>query len=113
MKSEHENASDIPLRRVLHQWQVKDPLPPGFGDRVWQRIERAETGKRGNKWGSYLEQFLVGLRRPAVAGGYIAVLVLIGLGAGHWQSTVDNANTLRELGVRYVQMMDPYQRLEH
>jgi hypothetical protein len=113
MKSESSNDSDIPLRRTLNRWRVEDPLPPGFEHRVWQRIEREEVRTSESGWAHYIKTFLEGFRRPALASSYIAVLLLAGLAAGYWQSRIDNEHARRELGARYVHMMDPYQRFEH
>ena len=109
MKSENEKDVDGPLHRILRQWKVEDALPPRFGDGVWHRIELQQERKSTGVWLS-LAGFLEALRRPALASTYVAFLLLLGIGAGYWHARMDNERATQELGSRYVQMMDPYQR---
>jgi hypothetical protein len=109
MQTNDQNDLDDPLHRVLRQWQVTGSLPPRFQERVWQRIERGERHKSSPAW-VFLYRILEDLRRPALATSYIALLLLLGVGAGYWHARIDNERASHELGTRYVQMMDPYQR---
>ena len=97
------------LDRTLCQWEIHDPLPPRFQERVWQRIAREEAQASANLWtlfSSWLGQFLA---RPSMAVSYLLLLLFTGLLAGYWQARVEQTHALEELGSRYVQMMDPYQ----
>jgi hypothetical protein len=109
MQTKDPNDLDGPLHQVLQEWRVTESLPPRFQERVWQRIERRETHKSSPAW-VLLRRILQDLRRPALATSYIAFLMLLGVGAGYWHSRIDNERASHELGTRYVQMMDPYQR---
>lgn len=107
MKS--ENDFNDSLHGVLQQWKVTDSLPPRFADRVWQRIEREESAKPAGAWAFFLS-LMEELRRPAMASTYVALLLLLGVGAGYWHARMDNERASQELGARYVHLMDPYQR---
>ncbi|HWH71910.1 MAG TPA: hypothetical protein VNT26_21285 [Candidatus Sulfotelmatobacter sp.] len=100
---------DEGLHQALRAWQVNDPLPPRFGQQVWQRIAREEAqasvGFRA-RLSTWLGQMLA---RPSWAVSYVTVLLGAGLVAGYWHARLDNSHAAEELGVRYVQMLDPYQ----
>ena len=108
MKTDNSKGDDGRLHEVLRTWHVKEPLPPRFGERVWQRIERAEslpvTSLRSQVL-AWLDQVMT---RPSLAVSYVTVLLAVGLAAGYWHARLDNAQTADQLGARYVQMMDPY-----
>jgi hypothetical protein len=93
----------------LQEWKITDSLPPRFEERVWQRIQREEKGQRAGAW-AFLQRIVEDLRRPAFASSYIAFVLLLGIGAGYWQARTDNQRASHELGARYVEMIDPYQR---
>jgi hypothetical protein len=113
MTSETPNDADRRLHETLRQWEVKDSLPPGFRDRVWRRIERREAQLPAGWWSQLLAQVSQGLSRPSLAAGYVTALLLAGLLAGYWQARVENTRATERLGLRYVQMMDPYQMPRH
>ena len=48
--------------------------------------------------------------RPAVAVAYATVLLIAGVAAGYWQARNQTAHLDDELGTRYVQSVDPYQK---
>lgn len=96
------------LHRTLREWEIHEPLPPRFQERVWQRIAREEAQTSVNPWtlfSNWLGQFLA---RPSMAVSYLVLLLFTGLLAGYWQARVEQTHTLEQLGSRYVQMMDPY-----
>jgi len=98
------------LSKILQTWKVAAPLPPRFEEQVWQRIAR--VGAAPNLWLQFLNWLELALPRRAVAGAYLAILLLAGLTAGYWESR-SKANELDEiLGRRYVQMIDPFQARE-
>jgi len=113
MRPEIPNEADGRLRETLRQWKIDEPLPPGFRERVWRRIERraapTATGWRSQFW----HQLCLGLARPKLALGYVAALLLVGLLAGSWQARTENPRAAEQFGLRYVQMMDPYQMPGH
>ena len=109
MKPEIQPDSDPLLRQALHEWVVKDPLPPRFRERVWQRIAREEGPATGSLWSQFVNWVEQALARPSLAVSYVTVLLVAGLLAGHWQAQRDSARMTQELGARYVQLLDPYQ----
>ena len=109
MSLEHSSSPDPALRSALRAWQVAEPLPPRFGERVWQRIERQAAPAPGSLWRRLRERLGTALLRPTVAAMYVSVLLAGGLAAGYWHAHLDNARSAQELGTRYVQMLDPLQ----
>lgn len=102
MKEPNENT-DPQLREVLRIWQVNEPLPPRFQERVWKRIEAAEAPKHETtSWVAAL--FL----RPAFATATVTLLLLAGLSAGYLRANHDAAHWDRELSQRYVAALNPY-----
>lgn len=112
MKAETDNPE--PLRKALREWRVTAPLPPRFQERVWQKIQ--QTGASGTPaetptvWALFQAWLEAALPRPAVATAYLGVLLLAGVAAGRWQARQTTARLESELGARYVQSVDPYQR---
>jgi hypothetical protein len=104
-----ESETDPSLRKALHAWEVKDALPPRFGDQVWQRIALAEARRHAGGWTEIAAWIGRSLNRPALAVSYALVLLVAGWAGGSWHAQVDKARTTRELEARYVQLMDPYQ----
>jgi hypothetical protein len=111
MKAPHLNDNDEALSRVLHEWTVKAALPPRFQDSVWHGIKRREA--EGFSWTVFLARFATAITRPTLAGSYLAVLVLAGLLAGHWQAKSAQAHAEAQLSARYVQLVDPYRSPLH
>lgn len=108
MKPEYPNSDDSRLQTVLREWEVKEPLPPRFQQRVWQRIARADVQEPAGPWSVFIAWVSQAMARPQLAVAYVTVLMVSGLAAGYWHARVDNAQAAEQLGARYVQMMDPY-----
>ena len=106
MKPEPE--SDDALRKVLKEWRSDAPLPPRFQQRVWQRIERAQTRDVPSVWAVIAHWVGTVLPRPALAVSYVAVLLAIGVTAGWAQARQETGRVKAELGQRYVRVLDPY-----
>jgi len=103
-------ANQDKLDRVLREWRVEAPLPPRFQEQVWQRIERAEV--RAVSLAEALRAWLAAaFARPAFAVAYVSVLAVAGLALGFFQASQKSAQLERQLEARYVQALDPYQRL--
>jgi hypothetical protein len=47
---------------------------------------------------------------PAFAVAYVAALLLAGIGTGYWQTRSLTSRVEGDLGTRYVQSVDPYQK---
>ena len=108
MKPNSEPENDEPLRSVLREWRVDAPLPPQFQEQVWQRIERAETKPQSGPWAGLLRLLEVVLPRPKFAFAYLLVFLAFGVGAGAVAAQLKTNRLDSELGLRYVQSVDPY-----
>jgi hypothetical protein len=108
MSTENQGQTDRRLRKALREWEVRESLPPRFGDQVWQRIAREETRTAAGRWSGFLGWFSEALARPSLAVSYVAVLLIAGVLAGYWQARSATERASEGLGGRYVQMMDPY-----
>ena len=108
MKTDNSKGDDTRLHQVLQTWAVREPVPPRFGERVWQRISRLETAEPAGLWSQLRGRFALVLTRPPLAVSYETVLLAAGLAAGYWHARLENAQTADLLGTRYVQMIDPY-----
>jgi hypothetical protein len=106
MKANQKPETDEPLRQVLRQWAVDTPLPPRFQEQVWRRIARAEAGSTA--WGRLLRLVEAGLPRPRVALAYLAALLILGMSIGSWAAQAKTSHLNADLGLRYVQSIDPY-----
>lgn len=112
MKPESENPDS--LRQVLREWKVNEPLPPRFQENVWRRIEQAEAGAvpaaTTTGWALFKAWLAATLPRPALAVAYLSVLLVAGMAGGYWQARQTTAHLDNQLGSRYVQSVDPYQK---
>ena len=112
MKTELPGSNEASLNALLSQWKLDSALPPRFAERVRKRIERDapnSTAPLALLWNWLTHAAL----RPAFAVGYTTILLLAGLTVGYWQAHVKAERAAESLGVRYVQMVDPYQRIHH
>lgn len=99
-----------PIRKLMRDWTVTAPLPPRFNEGVWRRIEQSEASPTLMIWLAVADWVATVLPRPTVAVSYVTMLLLIGISAGHWQVRNHTAHVDHELGARYVQSVDPYQK---
>jgi hypothetical protein len=106
MKNEENNDT---LRKVLKEWRVTTPLPPRFQEQVWQRIARVEAGATPGLWVALRNWLETALPRRTAAVSYFAVVLAVGLTAGHWRGRQKAAELQDRLSARYVQSVDPYQ----
>ncbi len=112
MKSESPNPGDGSLNNLLNEWKIDSALPPRFSEAVWRRVERGEplVASPFELLQNWIERTTP---RPAFVVSYVTSLLLVGLMAGYWQAHVKSERATETLGVRYVQMVDPYQRIHH
>ena len=103
MKKDLFERKDPQLSRILASWQVSETLPPRFQERVWKRIEAAESpATEGKSWFAAL--FL----KPAFATVVATLMLLGGLTAGYLRAGHDTARWDAQLSQRYVVVMNPY-----
>jgi|SRR5215471_14165636 len=108
MKSSDQSDSDALLGKALREWQIHEPLPPRFQERVWATIEQREPQSPARLSERLLQAVGIWLARPSLAISYVSLLLLIGLLAGYWHGRADSVRESEALGTRYVQMLDPY-----
>jgi hypothetical protein len=109
MKANQTPEDDRALGQVLREWKVKAPLPPRFQDGVWRRIERAERQVEPGTWARLARMLETGLLRPRFALAYLAVLLAMGVLGGTFAAQATSRRLNADLGLRYVQSLDPYQ----
>jgi hypothetical protein len=108
MKPSEQSDSDALLGKTLREWQIHEPLPPRFQERVWAKIEQLEPQKTTHLWERLLQTVGIWLARPSMAICYVSLLLVIGILAGYWHGRADSVRESEALGTRYVQMLDPY-----
>ena len=111
MKPESENPE--PLGKLMREWRVTEPLPPRFQEGVWQKIQQAESSANPmttTLWSAFAAWLSSVLPRPAFATAYVMALLCVGAGTGIWQARSQSTRSHDELGTRYVQTVDPYQK---
>src|SRR5262245_30714352 len=105
MKTNIPNSDDNSLNTLLREWKSMPSLPPRFHERVWRRIERAETvpvptATLAQLFANWLA---TRLPRPAFAAAYLGLLLVVGAGVGWTQARQETNRVTTELGARYAQ----------
>ena len=109
-----EDISDSELREKLAAWRIEGELPHDFQQRVWKRIATREAGNVDPPWLIWLGSLLISATQvsvPRLALTAIAVGLLIGTTTGVVEASRWNAATWNRLEAKYVQSIDPYQRI--
>ena len=104
-----ERQDDPQLRKLLQAWQVDETLPPRFEERVWRRLSVEPAARSSTLWTAVFGRVSQALAQPALAASYLAVLIAAGVAAGYWHARLDNAHIARQLGSRYVRLIDSYE----
>jgi len=100
---------DQMLGKLLKEWKISQPVPPRLREGVWRRIARAEAQPELGLAGGWNEWLARMFAKPALAVGYITVLLAAGLTAGYFRGEDQQHRVNDELAARYVQSLDPYQ----
>ena len=109
-----EDLSDSELREKLAVWRIEGELPPDFQQRVWKRIAICEAGDVDPPWLAWLGNLLISatpVSVPRLALTAIAIGLLIGTTTGVVEASRWNSAAWNRLEARYVQSIDPYQRI--
>jgi hypothetical protein len=102
---------DQALSDLLREWKISQPAPPRLREGVWSRIAHAEA-QQDSPFAEGLKAWLAGIfAKPAMATGYVTVLLAVGLAAGYFRGEARQHRINDELAARYVQSLDPYQHL--
>jgi hypothetical protein len=109
-----EDLSDSELREKLAAWRIEERLPPDFQRRVWKRIAAREAGNVDPPWLTWLGSLLIPATQvsvPRLALTAIALGLLVGTTTGVVEASRWNSATWNRLEAKYVQSIDPYQRI--
>ena len=109
-----EDLSDSELREKLAAWRIEGQLPRDFQQRVWKRIAVHEAANSVPAWLIWLKSLLISATRvsvPRLALTAIAVGLLIGTTTGVVEASRWNSATWNRLEAKYVQSIDPFQRI--
>jgi len=109
-----EDLSESELREKLAAWRVEAGLPQDFQQRVWKRIAMRDAGDVSPPWFVWLRGLLIsatGVSVPRLALTSIAFGLLIGTTTGVLEAARWNSAAWNRLEAKYVQSIDPYQRI--
>ena len=109
-----EDLSDYELREKLAAWRIEAQLPRDFQQRVWKRIAVREAGNVDAPWLTWFKSRLISATRVSVlrlALTAVVVGLLIGTTTGVVEASRWNSATWNRLEAKYVQSIDPFQRI--
>jgi hypothetical protein len=109
-----EDLSDSELREKLAAWRIEARLPRDFQQRVWKRIATREEANVDPAWLMWLKGLLISPTRvsvPRLAVTAVVVGSLIGTTTGLVEASRWNSLTWNRLEAKYVQSIDPFQRI--
>ena len=109
-----EDLSDSELREKLAAWRIEAQVPRDFQQRVWKRIAVREAANIDPAWLIWLKSLLISATRvsvPRLALTAIVAALLIGTTTGLVAASRWNSLTWNRLEAKYVQSIDPFQRI--
>ena len=109
-----DDLSDSELREKLAAWRIEAQLPSDFQQRVWKRIAAREAGNVDPPRLIWLRSLSISTTQvsvPRLALTAIAIGLLIGTTTGVVEASRWNSAAWNRLEAKYVQSIDPYQRL--
>jgi hypothetical protein len=109
-----EDLLDSELRDKLAAWRIEAQVPRDFQQRVWKRIAVREAANIDPAWLIWLKSLLISATRVSVqrlALTAVVVGLLIGTTTGLVEASRWNSVTWNRLEAKYVQSIDPFQRI--
>jgi hypothetical protein len=109
-----EDLSGSELREKLAAWRIEARLPRDFQQRVWKRIAVREAAIIDPAWLIWLKSLLISATRVSVqrlALTAVVVGLLVGTTTGLVEASRWNSLTWNRLEAKYVQTIDPFQRI--
>jgi len=106
-----EDPSDSDLRAKLAAWRIEARLPEDFQERVWKRIAVREAANIDSPSLTSLRIFAARFSVPRLALVAVAAGSFIGGTTGMVEAARWNSATWNRLEAKYVQSIDPYQRI--
>lgn len=111
MKASHDNSPPWNPEKdpLLQSWKVEAPLPPGFQQEVWRRIDAESPPVMRPVLAWIDDRIQKGWGRPAFAVGYLSTLLLLGGLTGWFVGGQKCSGWETQLSSRYLQTVNPYQ----
>jgi hypothetical protein len=109
-----EDLSDSELREKLAAWRIEAQVPRDFQQRVWKRIAVREAANIEPAWLIWLKSLLISATRVSalrLALTSVVGALLIGTTTGLVEASHWNSVTWNRLEAKYVQSIDPFQRI--
>jgi len=106
-----EDPSDSDLREKLAAWRIEARLPDDFQQRVWKRIAAREAANIDSPWLTLLRILAPRFSVPRLALTAVVAGLFIGTTTGVVEASRWNSATWNRLEAKYVQSIDPYQRI--
>jgi hypothetical protein len=106
-----EDPSDSDLREKLAAWRIEARLPDDFQQRVWKRIVAREAANIDSPWLAWLRILAPRFSVPRLALAAVIAGIFIGTTTGVVEASRWNSATWNRLEAKYVQSIDPYQRI--
>jgi len=106
-----EDPSDSDLREKLAAWRIEARLPDDFQQRVWKRIAAREAANIDSPWLTWLRILAGRFSVPRLALIAVIAGIFIGTTTGVLEASRWNSATWNRLEAKYVQSIDPYQRI--
>ena len=106
-----EDPSDSDLREKLAAWRIEASLPDDFQQRVWKRIAAREAANIDSPWLTWLRILATRFSVPRLALAAVIAGLFIGTTTGVVEASRWNSATWNRLEAKYVQSIDPYQRI--
>lgn len=104
MSNQSLEPFDAKLRGLLRAAHPAPPLPPGFQNAVWRRIERADAAPETTGVAAWLDQFAAWILRPRWALATVAVVLLMGAAIG----VMDGLGASKQAAqIRYLSAVSP------
>jgi hypothetical protein len=107
----NEDPSDSELREKLAAWRIESRLPDDFQQSVWKRIAAREAANIDSAWLTWLGFLAPRLSVSRLALTAVIAGLLIGTTTGVLEASRWNSATWNRLEAKYVQSIDPYQRI--
>lgn len=102
MSEDFTDTSDLRLRQLLRASYPAPPLPPGFRESVWRRVELAETNRELTA--SWLEGVAAWILRPRLALASGIILLVLGASLGLKDGSALTHQSMQE---RYLTAVSP------
>ena len=105
MQKPATDPTDHRLQEILRSARPSPPLPPGFPEQVWRRIQRADIAAAQPGLWEVLNRWVEFWLRPRWALGGLLALLAVSTAAGLWHAP---GQARHEAQMRYVASVSPH-----